>query len=173
MIKIKTSFKTLDVILLALVLFFTGLVLRVIKYNLVDKSIIGNDINGFAAIFCFILHLLQFKALRKTNIFIVWVIVSSISLWMYFDLYDNSTFIYPDKSGVNHNYANGLKAPFCVLIFFQICRQISLKKYNSELAKVFFRDSSTYSNEEKRDYRWIDHVYFFGFLLILFLAFYF
>lgn len=82
------------------------------------------------------LSLFNFKALRKKQVFIAWLILAIIHLSMFILFLNNSHLIYLDKFEQERNYSSFLVTPFVLLLFFQGCRQFSLFFYKRELGRV-------------------------------------
>lgn len=106
------------------------------------------------------LYFFQFKALRRLEVFCAWSLVAlfmgAIALWMR----GNSSLYYYNRTGTHHASA-ALYVPVGMLIFYQVCRQISLKRFGNEPSYV--RKYSNKSYDEDRNGTWIETVLTMGF----------
>lgn len=131
--KVKPIFTPIEILLLFLALLFTALIVRVIINQFVAKSQIGIQIRMLVLGVWIILSFLQFRALRRKQVFIAWGIVSLIHLSMFVAFYNNAYLNYLDKYDQPRNYSRFFITPVVLLVFFQLCRQFSLFFYKQEL----------------------------------------
>jgi hypothetical protein len=126
MINKRNSFSELGFLLFVLVALATAMVFRVIILKSVSKETIGGEIKGLVALMWITSNFLQFKALRKAQVFISWSILALIHLGMFIYLYNSNFMNYTDEYGIARNYSRLLVVPILLLIFFQVCRQFSV-----------------------------------------------
>ena len=170
MAKSNKAFTYRDIAWLTRAFIFTCFVFRAAIYNLVDKSANSMNLRILPASIWFVLFTFQFKALRKTSVFISWTILALGLFVMRLWLAKDSSLTYGVNTGETYHNAQGLIAPLLVLIFYQICRQISLKYYHVELsipAKI-----TNINFEENRKANWLEKFHSIGFVAIPVLTFY-
>jgi len=165
----KKSSTFLDIALLILVLGVTILIIRTKIYNLVSNKILGENLLYLSGAVPLILLIFQFQALRKITVFLSWMGISVVLLGLFFWLYNDASLNYLDKAGNTFNYSHGLAGPFFILLFYQICRQLSLRYYKIELG-IPSRTSDTILEGDRKS-TWIDIMCLIGFFAIP-LAFY-
>ncbi len=74
------------------------------------------------------LYLLNYKSLRKFNVWIVWIGFSLVHIYFYQDFGANTEFKRP-----NGSVTNGLQFTWVALILFQLLRLISIKTQDADL----------------------------------------
>jgi hypothetical protein len=161
----------IEILLIFLGAFFTVLIARSALFDLVPAQTTGKNFMVLTLCIWMLLLVVQFKALRKTIVYLSWMLISLALFALYLYYFSNARLLYLDKAGNSHSYAHGLISPFLMLVLFQICRQISLSTYKFELglpSKV-----TGYVYEQKRDATWIDKFYFIGSFGIPIITFYF
>jgi hypothetical protein len=136
MIRFKNSFSELGLLYFVLLVLFTAMTLRVIVLESVPKETIGKLITALASLMWMTVSFLQFKHLRKREVFMSWFALALIHLGMFIWLYNNRFMTYIDKYTVTRNYSRILIAPIVLLIFFRACRQFSLVFYKKEMGLV-------------------------------------
>lgn len=82
----------------------------------------------------------------------------------------NTSLTYVTNTGDTHHYAQGLIAPFLVLLFYQVCRQISLKYYKVELSIP--GNATNINYEQNRKANWLERLHSIGFVAIPVIAYY-
>ena len=160
----------MDIACLTGAVIFALLVCRVAFYNLVDKNVIGKNLIILPLSIWFVLFTVQFKALRKTPVFICWTILALGLAVMRFWLIKDNALTYVVKTGDTYHTAQGLIVPLVVLVFYQICRQVSLKYYHVELSipgKV-----SNMNYEQNRKANWLERFHSIGFFATPVITFY-
>ena len=134
--KNKPIFTAVEILLLFLALFFTALTLRVIVTQSVPKTQIGTVIKMLVLGVWLMISFFQFRPMRRTQVFIAWTVIAVIHLAMFIAFYDNYYLSYLDKYNQQRNYSRFLITPIILLIFFQLCRQLSLFFYRQEVGQV-------------------------------------
>jgi hypothetical protein len=162
--KLKNSISFFDAALLFIALLFTFFVFRAKVYDLVDNATQQKNFTILTFSISYSLFLFQYKALRKRLVYLCWTILSLILLFAFFFYYDDTTLNYIDKNDNSHNNSHGLICPFIVLIWYQVCRQLSLKFCGFELGMP--SRVSSYIIEEKRNATIIDRICAIGMFLI-------
>lgn len=115
----------------------------------------------------FILTAFQYRQLRKTKVFIVWLLIcmSLFGLFLYLK-YNSILFTNEDLYQIR-----GLKAPTYFLIAFYLFRKISTSIWNTEL--IMPSRGNRYDTEEGRKTNLMDYIAFFSYwLIIVFTYFY-
>ena len=166
----KPYFTPVEILILALVLLFTILLVRVIYLQAAPIGNIGTEMRIMVGVIWIICAQLQFKALRKRWVFVCWFILACIHFAMFLWLYDSQYMTYLDKYDIPRNHSHLLIAPIVMLTFFKICRTFSLKYYGGEMEKVISRISGT--TESGRMVNGIETFYNLGIILILALIIY-
>jgi hypothetical protein len=168
--KVENNFTPLDVLFLVLAAIFTCLLIRVRLYNLVNKGTLGKDLLFLSFSTSWVLFFFQYKALRKTKVFLAWTILAIIMFGMFLWMFKDNTLDYSDINNWGiHNYANGLKVPLLLLIIFWVCRRLSKKIYQTELL-LPNRSFNRTDYVEKRRFNFMDYVWMTVSLITLFLG---
>lgn len=112
-----------------------------------------------------ILMLFQYRQLRKSKVFLIWL---SISLFLF------CVFILIKTLSISLNsellyYIRGLKTPILFLTAYYFFRKISKSVWRTEL--IIPPKNSRYDIEEGRKSNVIDYVSFFGYWLIIVMSF--
>ena len=112
-----------------------------------------------------ILMLFQYRQLRKSKVFLIWL---SISLFLF------CVFILIKTLSISLNsellyYIRGLKTPIFFLTAYYFFRKISKSVWRTEL--IIPPKNSRYDIEEGRKSNVIDYVSFFGYWLIIVMSF--
>jgi hypothetical protein len=134
--KQKIPFSDLDILLLCLALVFTILLFRVIYFEAASKQAVSGVIKGLIAFMWFIFFILQHKALRARVVFMAWVVVSSFQLILFFLFYNSPFTEFENEYSIVRNYSRLFASPILMVVYFQICRQISLYYYGQEMEQV-------------------------------------
>ena len=150
----KTSPGILDFILLGSAFAFCCILIVMRVFKLAADYTFSGDVVVFTGSLWIALLAFQFKALRKTFVFTGWLVISIIMLFMYLWLQNDSMAIVANSNGSTYNCATLLTIPFIMLVYFQLCRQISLQVNKTEL--LIPRRYSTYDVIEKRSYNGMD-----------------
>jgi len=90
----------------------------------------------------FTISICQFEALRKPALFLGWLLVAILYLVVYLMNLNHSKLLFKDDDGIFRNHATLLLIPFCLLLIFQLCRQVSLFFYEKELKITTDSDST-------------------------------
>ena len=168
--KTKTNFTIWNFVWLTAALIFAVLIFRTVVFNLADQDTAKHNLLLLSLSLWFILFALQFKAIRQIYVFICWTILSLSLIAMKIWIIKHVNLINSSAETDGTNYLRGLSIPFFVLIFYQLCRQISLKYYNNELSmpsKVF-----NLIPDENREANWIERINAIGFFTIPFITLY-
>jgi hypothetical protein len=109
----------------------------------------------------FILMIFQYRQLRKTRVFIVWLIISLLLYGLFLYLKFSSNFLSKD-----YLYEiKGLKVPLCFLIAFYLFQKISTSIWKTQL--IMPSRGSRYDDEEGRKTNLMDYFSFFLYWIII------
>jgi hypothetical protein len=168
--KRKPIIQILSTVLLALALLFTILVFRIGQYKIVSKESIGEQMKILALGLWLVIPVLQFKALQRLWVYLSWLTIGIVLCGMHIWFRKDSQLSYEDEYGIVRHYSACLIIPLITLIYFQICRQISLWIHEQELGKISF--NTVYNYEEGRRATVIEFFFVLGTYLIPVLTFY-
>lgn len=112
-----------------------------------------------------ILMLFQYRQLRKSKVFLIWL---SISLFLFCVFILIKTLSISLNSELSY-YIRGLKTPIFFLTAYYFFRKISKSVWRTEL--IIPPKNSRYDIEEGRKSNVIDYVSFFGYWLIIVMSF--
>ena len=105
------------------------------------------------------LYLLNYKSLRKFNVYLAWLIFSFFHLWVYFELKEK----YNSDIRLEY-YIKRLPYIFLFLVYFQIARIIHIKIKNIELVSPTWGQS--YDIYDLRKIKFLDYLFFVIFILL-------
>lgn len=105
------------------------------------------------------LYFFNYKSLRKSKVFIIWIIISILHLYIYEKLGDNPKLQMYRGSSLVH-----LKTTWIALLTFQIFRIISLLLFKIELVSPSKSDIDMW---DCREVRWSDKIFFGIYFLII------
>ena len=154
---VKNSFSLIDTLLLASVTIFAVLTIRAYYNDLVPNNTTGRNLIILSFGTSFAIFSFQYKSLRKSAIFISWLIISVLMIILFFWLSSDQNLIYPKPMSLApDHYANGLKVPLILLLEFWVFRKISRKVYKTEL---LLKQGTFYEfdYDEKRNYNNADY----------------